>query len=457
MCEDPRELANAVFEESLGQTRKIPVDVFQIIRMFDAFYLFQDYSELEGAYVSDYDGGLAVIGINKNSIYERQRFTAAHELCHHLRDYDCSDPQVTSKEGINGESIDRTDNKKEWYANTFAAELLMPYKLFRNYAKRYLTDERYVCPDDAFNLCDIFGVSFESVMWNLHHHNFLSFSLTKDFFASYDTKNKSDRYRIKNLEPSYLADIVDSFQYLPRRDDSILWIRLKSLLVYNDSRIEGINISKDQAIRICTNIRLKGKDSEYFKEYHELDIIETVGLYLAYDELMNSGNITIDRYFIIEYNKKIFSLCPFAEVAGKYRGANARIAGSEVITADPSEIPEKMYLLGEDLKFLLDLISSQNLSISHIIERISPLHVRMTTIHPFEDGNGRTSRLVINAILKSIDWPPIYISLNQKSEYLEALKKADGGDYGPLNCFFMKRELESLMKLNGRLTLEYDP
>lgn len=55
-------------------------------------------------------------------------------------------------------------------------------------------------------------------------------------------------------------------------------------------------------------------------------------------------------------------------------------------------------------------------------------HYRFVRIHPFDDGNGRMSRLLMNYILLQNDYPPVVIKSAEKINYLTALKSADNGD-----------------------------
>ena len=52
-------------------------------------------------------------------------------------------------------------------------------------------------------------------------------------------------------------------------------------------------------------------------------------------------------------------------------------------------------------------------------------HYRYIRIHPFDDGNGRIARLMVNYILSSHGWPMIVVRSRQKDAYLEALHQAD--------------------------------
>ena len=59
------------------------------------------------------------------------------------------------------------------------------------------------------------------------------------------------------------------------------------------------------------------------------------------------------------------------------------------------------------------------------VELAALFHYRYVRIHPFEDGNGRIARLMVNFILKRHDYPMIVVRSRKKTEYLEALHQAD--------------------------------
>jgi len=59
------------------------------------------------------------------------------------------------------------------------------------------------------------------------------------------------------------------------------------------------------------------------------------------------------------------------------------------------------------------------------VELAALFHYRYIRIHPFEDGNGRIARLLVNFILTRHDYPMIVVRSRNKSEYIEALHRAD--------------------------------
>nr|WP_329959317.1 Fic family protein [Paenibacillus athensensis] len=68
----------------------------------------------------------------------------------------------------------------------------------------------------------------------------------------------------------------------------------------------------------------------------------------------------------------------------------------------------------------------------HAVERSAYLHVEFVKIHPFIDGNGRTTRLLLNLELMKNGYPPIVIEKEDRAEYYSALDLAHTtGDHTP--------------------------
>jgi len=81
-----------------------------------------------------------------------------------------------------------------------------------------------------------------------------------------------------------------------------------------------------------------------------------------------------------------------------------------------------------------------------IAEAVAMRHAAFERIHPFLDGNGRAGRLITNLVLVRLGYPPAIVYKRERSRYLEALRRADDGDAGPLGELFARAILDNLMR-----------
>jgi hypothetical protein len=88
--------------------------------------------------------------------------------------------------------------------------------------------------------------------------------------------------------------------------------------------------------------------------------------------------------------------------------------------------------------------SLRDVSAGDVPERLAAVHAAFERIHPFLDGNGRAGRLILNLLLVRLGLPPIIVHKRSRVRYLNALRRADGGDAGPLGEFLARAVLDSL-------------
>ena len=81
---------------------------------------------------------------------------------------------------------------------------------------------------------------------------------------------------------------------------------------------------------------------------------------------------------------------------------------------------------------------------SWLPEELARLHNEFEQAHPFFDGNGRAGRLVLNLVLVRLGYPPVIIFKRQRSAYLTAMQRADGGDYGALGELIARAMYDNL-------------
>jgi len=82
----------------------------------------------------------------------------------------------------------------------------------------------------------------------------------------------------------------------------------------------------------------------------------------------------------------------------------------------------------------------------HPIVLAAIFHHKFVSIHPFDDGNGRIARLIMNLILMQKDYPPVVIKKDDenKNAYYFALSQADTGNYMPFVEFIAENMINSL-------------
>jgi Fic family protein len=83
----------------------------------------------------------------------------------------------------------------------------------------------------------------------------------------------------------------------------------------------------------------------------------------------------------------------------------------------------------------------------HLMEHLAGMHARFERIHPFRDGNGRVGRLALNLLLVRHGYPPAIVYKRDRSRYLRALERADGGDPGPLAELLARAVRDSIHRL----------
>jgi Fic family protein len=110
--------------------------------------------------------------------------------------------------------------------------------------------------------------------------------------------------------------------------------------------------------------------------------------------------------------------------AGTYRTENVLISGAR-------HIPPKHHEIGELMQKLIAEYHTEWEGL-HPVVRATLLHGEFVKIHPFIDGNGRTSRLLLNFELIKHGYTPIIIKNEERARYYDVLDLAHiTMDYGP--------------------------
>jgi Fic family protein len=122
------------------------------------------------------------------------------------------------------------------------------------------------------------------------------------------------------------------------------------------------------------------------------------------------------------------------DIAGRYSPAPRIVAGASTVFPHPLKVPELMEEFGREIS-----------KVSPTPSAAFEAHFRLTNIHPFADGNGRTARLLMNLILVRGGYRPVAVRPVDRSEYLDALESASNkGNLQPFQTLMHKRLADTM-------------
>jgi Fic family protein/DNA-binding XRE family transcriptional regulator len=154
---------------------------------------------------------------------------------------------------------------------------------------------------------------------------------------------------------------------------------------FESNRIEGNTLTlRETDLVINEGLTISGKSMR-----EHLEAINHVEAIAYIKQLMDRNFSFNEREVLAIHNLILRGIIP--EDAGRYRRVQVMIKGSAHMPPQPFIVPKEM----EDY-FIWYEINKNKL---HPVVLAAEMHQRLVTIHPFIDGNGRTSRLVMNLIL----------------------------------------------------------
>lgn len=184
-------------------------------------------------------------------------------------------------------------------------------------------------------------------------------------------------------------------------------------LTFSSNAIEGNSLTESETkIVIEDGLTIQGKPLR--------DVFEAVGHAKAYDYIYQ---LISNKTLVIEDILKLHDLfyCQIDhENAGRYRKVPVLISGSKFPVTPPSKIPAEM-------KKFLSWYNHYETKM-HPVEFAALVHKKFVFIHPFIDGNGRLSRLLMNLALLRNDYSIAIIPAILRHEYIETLEIAHEND-----------------------------
>ena len=222
-----------------------------------------------------------------------------------------------------------------------------------------------------------------------------------------------------------------SLQPLTREQEYLLSKKFTIEYNYNSNHIEGNTLTYGQT-ELLLLFGITSKEG-HVKDFADMKASQ-VGMEMV-SEAVHDRSMPLTQNFIRQLHKIILredyveyrnlpggkTIC-YTIHAGQYKSRpNSVITryGDRFEYASPEETPA---LMTELVDWYNAAEREGKLS---PVELAALFHYRYIRIHPFEDGNGRIARLMVNYILARHGWPMVVVRSRCKEEYLEALHKSD--------------------------------
>ncbi len=217
-------------------------------------------------------------------------------------------------------------------------------------------------------------------------------------------------------------------------DRSGVYAYTQRLLAYNSNKIEGSTLTEEQTASLFDNGTLP-KSDDY---YRAKDVEEMNGHFLMFNKMLDTLNEPLSeeliKQFHYEMKSGVFEDRANGYAIGDYKKRPNMIGIYQ--TTKPKDVAFEMSLL-------MDWYGNKNTDISILAE----FHARYESIHPFQDGNGRTGRLILfRECLKNCIVPVVIEDAN-RNEYMDSLKEyREEKKLNKLICLFEKEQQTYLEK-----------
>jgi len=180
------------------------------------------------------------------------------------------------------------------------------------------------------------------------------------------------------------------------------------------------------------------------------------------NETLEIANYNVVRTYVNAYNGPVTEKMirrAHALLMNGVKGSNGKLIESgfyrtgQAILAGIGFKPVSAEIIADNLKYLLQEYYNKIEQGVHPIELASYFHQKFEEIHPFQDGNGRVGREILNYMLEQNGFPPIYILPKHRSEYLTALQEGNVGNYDPLFAFIASRMAGTLAYMQTKSSI----
>jgi Fic family protein len=253
-----------------------------------------------------------------------------------------------------------------------------------------------------------------------------------------------------NINSPWIATLPDDLrqlatdwaaaQPLSAEHESRLWQRLRIEWNYNSNHIEGNTLTYGETLLLLIHGRTRG--DHLLREYEEMrghDVAIELVRSLAKDSRpLTEGDIRDLNRIVLKEGFWRVAQTPDGEPTRKWvEPGRYKTQPNHVLTATgeifhfatPEETPARMAAF---VQWLRAEMETPTLALPALLARA---HHDFIRIHPFDDGNGRVVRLLLNYVLLHAGLLPLVVKSRERRRYLEVIAFADAGDLAPLGEF----------------------
>ncbi len=212
-------------------------------------------------------------------------------------------------------------------------------------------------------------------------------------------------------------------------------------LAHHSSAIEGNTITLNQTVSIILNDTIPGSINK--REFYEVENHKQAFEYIQHN-LLNREKLSLG--VIKEIHRLLLDHLDFNR--GNFKNISNAIVGAEFDTASPEQTPNLMYQWLNNYEYLMENAETEEEKIRIILEK----HIEFERIHPFNDGNGRTGRMIMLYSLLENNLPPIIISKELKPRYILGLAEQDTDLLYDLVQPLIDKEKDRMQKFQNRIS-----
>ena len=246
-----------------------------------------------------------------------------------------------------------------------------------------------------------------------------------------------------------LKNELDSLRPLSKEDELRIMQKFRLDWNYHSNHLEGNTLTYGETkALILFGITAQGKPlKDHFEITGHDEAIKFITDIIKQERPLTENFIRELHKLILKESYEVDAITPDGKPTkkrvkvGEYKSIPNHVktkTGEIFRFATPEETPAKMHDL---IKWYREKLEDK--AVNPIL-LAAEFHYKFIRIHPFDDGNGRTARILMNFILMQFSYPPVIIKTEDKQNYFGALQQADAGLLEPFIEYIAKNLNNSL-------------